>query len=126
MERGDLHEAEVAFFEAWPYFFRVTPLLSAANMIVRARPLTEGARRLCLAVGIYDALLRRASPHLQAPLTAEEEALVHRKRAEAVVEMGRHSRAALAAQQGAAGGGSRGRAPNKVSRCRHSTSRGRG
>ena len=44
-DRGDLDEAEAAFFEAWPYLHRVSSLLSAANMIVRRRPLAEGARR---------------------------------------------------------------------------------
>ena len=69
-------------------------------MIVRRRPLAEGARRLCLAVCLYDAILRRASPHLSAaPLTAEEGELIDRKRAEAVVEIGRHTRAEVAVRR---------------------------
>ena len=43
----------------------------------------SGGRRLRLAVGVYDALLLVASPHLTGPLTRQEEELVHRKRSEA-------------------------------------------
>ena len=81
-------EAERLFLEAWPLTFRVTTLISAANMMIHG-----SGPQLRLAISIYSALLRNASPRLgRSPLSADEEAIVQRKLAEAKAAICRDAR----------------------------------
>ena len=93
-DKGNREEAQRFFLEAWPLLFRVSTLVSAANMMAHL-----GGRQLRLAIGVYGALLRLDSPRLaNTELTEEEIAMIERKIAESRIAVGEASREEAAAR----------------------------